>query len=157
MVVVAKENMDLMMDIIQRFQHRKVRVVPGGSTRHRSICSGVLALGEAEREEEGEQTLLADRPKVVIIHDAVRPFVEEDFLYKIAIAAKEQGVSMVKTLVNLDKNSFYTLHLLLFLNNIKVFISSFELCSLLYTGLFGQVRTINQAMSRNLISNYFAY
>ncbi|KAL7393077.1 hypothetical protein ABVT39_006255 [Epinephelus coioides] len=82
-VVVAKENMDLMTDIAQRFQHRKVRVVPGGSTRHRSICNGVLALGEGEEE----------RPKVVIIHDAVRPFVEEDFLYKISMAAKEQGAA----------------------------------------------------------------
>lgn len=91
-VVVAKENVDLMTDIIQRFQHRKVRVVPGGSTRHRSICNGVLALGEGEEEE---------RPKVVIIHDAVRPFVEEDFLYKIAMAAKEQGVSVIKAVSTL--------------------------------------------------------
>ncbi|XP_041798451.1 D-ribitol-5-phosphate cytidylyltransferase isoform X1 [Chelmon rostratus] len=90
-VVVAKENVDLMTDIIQRFQHRKVRVVPGGSTRHRSICNGVLALGEEEEEEEERPA--ADRPKVVIIHDAVRPFVEEDFLYKIAMAAKEQGAA----------------------------------------------------------------
>ncbi len=89
MVVVAKENMDLMTDIIQRFQHRKARVVPGGSTRHRSIRNGVLALGEGEEERPA-----ADRPKVVIIHDAVRPFVEEDILYKITMAAKEQGVSM---------------------------------------------------------------
>uniref|UniRef100_A0A3Q4HPE9 CDP-L-ribitol pyrophosphorylase A n=1 Tax=Neolamprologus brichardi TaxID=32507 RepID=A0A3Q4HPE9_NEOBR len=85
-VAVAKENMDLMTDIIQRFKHRKVRAVPGGSTRHRSICNGVLALGEEERPAVG-------RPKVVIIHDAVRPFVEEDFLCKIAMAAKEQGCS----------------------------------------------------------------
>ncbi|XP_072249764.1 D-ribitol-5-phosphate cytidylyltransferase [Leuresthes tenuis] len=84
-VVVAKENMDLMMDITQRFQHKRVRVVSGGSTRHRSICNGVLALGE--------ETPAAVRPKVVIIHDAVRPFVEEDFLHKIAMAAKEQGAA----------------------------------------------------------------
>uniref|UniRef100_A0A3B5A8F4 D-ribitol-5-phosphate cytidylyltransferase n=1 Tax=Stegastes partitus TaxID=144197 RepID=A0A3B5A8F4_9TELE len=90
-VVVAKENTDLMIDIIQRFQHGKVRVVAGGSTRHRSICNGVLALGE-EGEDEG-RSAAADRPKVVIIHDAVRPFVEEDFLYKIAMAAKEQGAA----------------------------------------------------------------
>ncbi|XP_020513503.2 D-ribitol-5-phosphate cytidylyltransferase isoform X1 [Labrus bergylta] len=88
-VVVAKEHMDLMTDIIQRFQHRKVRVVPGGSTRHRSIWNGVLALGG---EAEGEAAA-GDRPKVVIIHDAVRPFVEEDFLYKITMAAKEQGAA----------------------------------------------------------------
>ncbi|XP_035020511.2 D-ribitol-5-phosphate cytidylyltransferase isoform X2 [Hippoglossus stenolepis] len=91
-VVVAKENMELMTDIVQRFQHRKVRVVAGGSTRHRSICNGVLALGEEEEEEEGRPAS-ADRPKVVIIHDAVRPFVEEEFLYKIAVAAKEHGAA----------------------------------------------------------------
>lgn len=94
MVAVAKENMDLMMDVIQRFEHRKVLVVPGGSTRHRSICSGVLALGE-----EGSA---AGKPKVVIVHDAVRPFVEEDFLCKIAMAAKEQGVSMIR-IINIEK------------------------------------------------------
>lgn len=85
-VVVAKEYISLMMDIIQRFQHKKVRVVPGGTTRHRSICNGVMALGEEGRPA-------ADKPKVVIIHDAVRPFVDEDFLSKIAMAAKEQGAA----------------------------------------------------------------
>ncbi|XP_068426034.1 D-ribitol-5-phosphate cytidylyltransferase [Clinocottus analis] len=79
-VVVAKENMDLMTDIVQRFQHRKVRAVPGGSSRHRSIWNGVLALG-------------AGQGAVVIIHDAVRPFVDEDLLYKIATAAKEHGAA----------------------------------------------------------------
>lgn len=88
MVVVAKENTNLMADIVQRFQHRKVRVVPGGSTRHRSICHGVLALGD---ERDGGST--PERPKVVIVHDAVRPFVEEEFLYEIAVAAMEHGVS----------------------------------------------------------------
>ncbi|KAM7421522.1 hypothetical protein PAMA_015592 [Pampus argenteus] len=91
-VVVAKENTDLMTDIIQRFQHRKVRVVPGGSTRHRSIRNGVVALGSGHEEDE-EEGSTTERPKVVIIHDAVRPFVDEDFLYKIAIAAKEQGAA----------------------------------------------------------------
>ncbi|KAM4735473.1 D-ribitol-5-phosphate cytidylyltransferase [Anableps anableps] len=85
-VVVAKENIALMMGIVQRFQHKKVRVVPGGSTRHRSICNGVMALGEEGRP-------VADKPKVVIIHDAVRPFVDEDFLHKIVVAAKEQGAA----------------------------------------------------------------
>ncbi|XP_063734631.1 D-ribitol-5-phosphate cytidylyltransferase isoform X2 [Eleginops maclovinus] len=88
-VVVAKEYMDLMTDIVQQFQHTKVRVVPGGSTRHRSIYNGVLAL--SEEGEEGKPA--TDKAKVVIIHDAVRPFVEEDFLHKIAMAAKEQGAA----------------------------------------------------------------
>lgn len=84
-VVVAKENMELMVDISQRFRHTRVQVVAGGSTRHRSISNGVMSLAA----EEGE-----DGPKVVIVHDAVRPFVEEDFLCKIAVAAKEHGVSV---------------------------------------------------------------
>lgn len=90
-VAVAKENVDLMMDIVQRFRHRKVRVVPGGATRHRSIWNGVMALGEAE---DGKSPA-AEKPQVVIVHDAVRPFVEEDFLRQIAAAAKKHGVSVV--------------------------------------------------------------
>ncbi|KAJ7985397.1 hypothetical protein DPEC_G00351630 [Dallia pectoralis] len=86
-VVVAKESFGLMMDIINRFHHTKVLVVPGGSTRHRSIFNGVRALSQRE-----DGTVLV-KPKVVIIHDAVRPFVEEDFLLKIAVAAEEQGAA----------------------------------------------------------------
>uniref|UniRef100_A0A8C6U121 CDP-L-ribitol pyrophosphorylase A n=1 Tax=Neogobius melanostomus TaxID=47308 RepID=A0A8C6U121_9GOBI len=84
-VVVATESLALMRDIAQRYRHSKVRVVPGGSTRHRSIRRGVQALREPE-EQVGAGT-----PKVVIIHDAVRPFVDEDMLSKIAMAAKEHG------------------------------------------------------------------
>ncbi|CAL8339832.1 D-ribitol-5-phosphate cytidylyltransferase isoform X1 [Gadus morhua] len=83
-VVVAEESIALMTDIVQRFQHTKVRVVSGGATRHRSIFNGVQALDPGES---------AATPDVVIIHDAVRPFVEEDFLLEIAMAAKENGAS----------------------------------------------------------------
>ncbi|RVE63145.1 hypothetical protein OJAV_G00164780 [Oryzias javanicus] len=86
-VAVAKESTDLMADIIRRFRHQKVQVVSGGSTRHRSICNGVMALGE-----DGEG-MAPDGPGVVIIHDAVRPFVEEEFLQKIATAAREHGAA----------------------------------------------------------------
>ncbi|KAG9345228.1 hypothetical protein JZ751_009774 [Albula glossodonta] len=84
-VVVAKDNLDLMVTIVQQFGHKKVKVVLGGSTRHRSIFNGLKAF-----EATGEECA-PTKPKVVIIHDAVRPFVEEDFLVKIAVAAKEQG------------------------------------------------------------------
>ncbi|XP_077432611.1 D-ribitol-5-phosphate cytidylyltransferase isoform X2 [Vanacampus margaritifer] len=103
-VVVAEENMDLMTSIIRRFKHTKVRVVVGGSTRHRSICNGVMAVGEEDEEEELDN-------KVVIIHDAVRPFVEEDFLYQITMAAREHGVSgairpLVSTVIATTSESF---------------------------------------------------
>lgn len=85
-VVVAKESHELMLQIIHQFQHAKVKVVEGGTTRHRSIFNGLQAFSESA---EGP---VLPRPKVVIIHDAVRPFIEEDFLLKITLAAKEQGV-----------------------------------------------------------------
>lgn len=91
-VVVAKENIDLMVDIVRRFRHRRVQVVAGGSTRHRSISNGVLALVE-EKETEGQERPAGGRPEVIIVHDAVRPFVEEVFLRKIAMAAKEHGAA----------------------------------------------------------------
>ncbi|KAG7469633.1 hypothetical protein MATL_G00130960 [Megalops atlanticus] len=86
-VVVAKDNLDLMVNIVQQFGHKKVTVVLGGSTRHRSIFKGLQAF-----QGRGDESPLT-KPKVVIIHDAVRPFVEEDFLLKIAVAAREQGAS----------------------------------------------------------------
>lgn len=85
-VVVAKENHDLMLNIVQKFNHTKVKVVHGGTTRHRSIFNGLQAFSSTTDS-------LTPKPKVVIIHDAVRPFVEEDLLLKITLAAKEQGAS----------------------------------------------------------------
>lgn len=84
-VVVATENHDLMLNIVRKFNHTKVKVVHGGTTRHRSIFNGLQAFSNTTDS-------LTPKPKVVIIHDAVRPFVEEDLLLKITLAAKEQGV-----------------------------------------------------------------
>ncbi|XP_053699863.1 D-ribitol-5-phosphate cytidylyltransferase isoform X2 [Synchiropus splendidus] len=100
-VVVAKENMEPMTDIVQRFQHRKVRAVPGGSTRHRSIYEGLCSL-------DWEPT---ERPKVVIIHDAVRPFVEEELVRKIAVEADKHGAAgairpLVSTVIATTPDSF---------------------------------------------------
>ncbi|KAK3561092.1 hypothetical protein QTP86_028405 [Hemibagrus guttatus] len=86
-VVVAKESHDLMLSIVQQFHHTKVKVVDGGTTRHRSIFSGLQVLSESSEDP------VLPRTKVVIIHDAVRPFVDEEFLLKITLAAKEQGAS----------------------------------------------------------------
>lgn len=86
-VVVAKENHDLMLHIVRKFNHTKVKVVNGGTTRHRSIFNGLQVLSN------NTDDVLTTKPKVVIIHDAVRPFVEENLLLKITLAAKEEGAS----------------------------------------------------------------
>ncbi|TRY85682.1 hypothetical protein DNTS_013267 [Danionella cerebrum] len=103
-VVVPKENHDLMLDIVQKFNHTKVTVVNGGSTRHRSIFNGLQVFSNITDS-------LMPKPKVIIIHDAVRPFVEEDLLLKITLAAKEQGASgairpLVSTVIATTSENF---------------------------------------------------
>lgn len=103
--MVAKENHDLMLNIVKKFNHTKVKVVHGGTTRHRSIFNGLQAFSSTTDS-------LTPKPKVVIIHDAVRPFVEEDLLLKITLAAKEQGVRFLFLIQILFQNSAFVWHLI---------------------------------------------
>ncbi|DAA30764.1 TPA: notch1-induced protein-like isoform 2 [Bos taurus] len=86
-VAVTRENMETMKGIIQRYQHKRISLVEAGVTRHRSIFNGLKALAE------DQPNCRLSKPEVVIIHDAVRPFVEEDVLLKVVTAAQEHGCS----------------------------------------------------------------
>ncbi|XP_072865181.1 D-ribitol-5-phosphate cytidylyltransferase isoform X2 [Chlorocebus sabaeus] len=86
-VAVTGENMEVMKSIIQKYQHKRISLVEAGVTRHRSIFSGLKALAEDQLNSK------LSKPEVVIIHDAVRPFVEEDVLLKVVTAAKEHGAA----------------------------------------------------------------
>ncbi|XP_054017121.1 D-ribitol-5-phosphate cytidylyltransferase isoform X2 [Dryobates pubescens] len=77
-----------MKSIIEKYGHQRVTVVKGGITRHRSIFNGLKVFAESELPNH-----LLQKPEVVIIHDAVRPFVEEDILSKVVMAAKEYGAA----------------------------------------------------------------
>ncbi|KAF0883317.1 ISPD cytidylyltransferase, partial [Crocuta crocuta] len=86
-VAVTGENMEAMKSIIQKYQHQRISLVEAGVTRHRSIFNGLKALAEDQPDSQ------LSKPEVVIIHDAVRPFVEEDVLLKVVSAAKEHGAA----------------------------------------------------------------
>ncbi|XP_068829340.1 D-ribitol-5-phosphate cytidylyltransferase isoform X2 [Capricornis sumatraensis] len=86
-VAVTGENMETMKGIIQRYQHKRISLVEAGVTRHRSIFNGLKALAE------DQPNCRLSKPEVVIIHDAVRPFVEEDVLLNVVTAAQEHGAS----------------------------------------------------------------
>ncbi|KAM5302967.1 D-ribitol-5-phosphate cytidylyltransferase [Glossophaga mutica] len=86
-VAVTGENMEAMKGIIRRYQHKRISLVEAGVTRHRSIFNGLKALAQDQPDSK------LSKPEVVIIHDAVRPFVEEDVLFKVAAAAKEHGAA----------------------------------------------------------------
>ncbi|XP_028734248.1 D-ribitol-5-phosphate cytidylyltransferase isoform X2 [Peromyscus leucopus] len=86
-VAVTGENMEAMRNIIQRYGHKRISLAEAGATRHRSIFSGLKALAE------DQPACKLAKPEVVIIHDAVRPFVEEDVLLRVVTAAKEHGAA----------------------------------------------------------------
>ncbi|NWU95112.1 ISPD cytidylyltransferase, partial [Upupa epops] len=87
-VVVSPENITTMKSIIEKYGHKRVTTVKGGVTRHRSIFNGLKVFAENEFSKH-----LLQKPEVVIIHDAVRPFVEEDILSKVVMAAKKHGAA----------------------------------------------------------------
>ncbi|NXF38208.1 ISPD cytidylyltransferase, partial [Nyctibius bracteatus] len=87
-VVVSPENIETMKSVIEKYGHKRVMIVKGGVTRHRSIFNGLKVFAENEFSNH-----LLRKPEVVIIHDAVRPFVEEDILSKVVMAAKEHGAA----------------------------------------------------------------
>ncbi|XP_036616827.1 D-ribitol-5-phosphate cytidylyltransferase [Trichosurus vulpecula] len=79
--------METMTAIIRRYQHQRVTLVEAGATRHQSIFSGLKALAGDHPHSK------LPTPTVVIIHDAVRPFVEEDVLVRVVTAAKDHGAA----------------------------------------------------------------
>ncbi|CAH2282522.1 D-ribitol-5-phosphate cytidylyltransferase [Pelobates cultripes] len=87
-VVVASENLDLMKTIVNKYGHKRITVVVGGETRHRSIFNGLKVFLDGQSLGS-----VIQKPEVVIIHDAVRPFVEEDILLQVAISARQYGAA----------------------------------------------------------------
>ncbi|XP_070175424.1 uncharacterized protein [Littorina saxatilis] len=83
-ISTSKRHVEELRELVSRYGFDKVVVVEGGSTRHRSIHAGVKTL----------QQVCAD-VEVVVIHDAVRPFVAQHMLEKIVKAAHCHGAAGV--------------------------------------------------------------
>ncbi|XP_069815437.1 D-ribitol-5-phosphate cytidylyltransferase isoform X2 [Dendropsophus ebraccatus] len=77
-----------MKSIVHHYGHKRVTLVEGGETRHRSIFNGLKAFTEDHTLGPALQT-----PEVVIIHDAVRPFVDEETLLQVTSAARQYGAA----------------------------------------------------------------
>ncbi|WP_159545734.1 IspD/TarI family cytidylyltransferase [Streptococcus halichoeri] len=81
-VVCIKEWLDFMNDLVDKFNLKKVKqVVPGGETGQLSIFNGLEA---AEAIAKGEDD-------IVLIHDGVRPLINEDLLSANIQSVKETG------------------------------------------------------------------
>jgi len=82
LVVPAKQERRVLIDIVERYAVKKVqKVVAGGETRQQSVHNG---LKETDPDVE-----------IVVVHDAVRPFVTEDLIERSIEAARKGGGAIV--------------------------------------------------------------
>ncbi|MBW2147309.1 MAG: 2-C-methyl-D-erythritol 4-phosphate cytidylyltransferase [Deltaproteobacteria bacterium] len=79
-VVQADYVRHCLLHIVEAYGIQKaIRVVEGGKTRQESVLRGLEA---------------ADMCRMIIVHDAVRPFVTEDLIRKVLDAAANSGAAM---------------------------------------------------------------
>lgn len=101
-IACHKDWMDYMASLVNKYSLSKVKsIVPGGETGQLSIYNGLL---EAEKHKESEKD-------IVLIHDGVRPNIDEELISANISTVKEKGNSIscspaIETvlLVNEDKN-----------------------------------------------------
>ncbi len=82
LVVPHEERRRALTDVIERYGVKKVqKVIAGGDTRQQSVYNG---LKETDPDVE-----------IVVVHDAVRPFVTEDLIERSIEAARKGGGAIV--------------------------------------------------------------
>ena len=82
LVVPHEERRRALTDVIERYGVKKVqKVIAGGETRQQSVYNG---LKETDPDVE-----------IVVVHDAVRPFVTEDLIERSIEAARKGGGAIV--------------------------------------------------------------
>ncbi len=82
LVVPKEEQTRALAEVVEQYGLKKVRkVVPGGATRQESVHCGL------RETEEGVE--------IVVVHDAVRPFITEQLIEQSIEAARKQGGAIV--------------------------------------------------------------
>jgi 2-C-methyl-D-erythritol 4-phosphate cytidylyltransferase len=82
LVVPKQERARALTEVVERYGLKKVlKVVPGGATRQESVHHG---LNEVDEDVE-----------IVVVHDAVRPFVTEDLIERSIEAARKHVGAIV--------------------------------------------------------------
>lgn len=80
-VVCVKDYIEELKGLLRRFGITKVRkIVPGGETGHDSIYQGLLVMGEFAKNDD-----------IVLIHDGVRPLIDEELITLNIDAVKKYG------------------------------------------------------------------
>lgn len=90
-MAISDEWSDFVLNLIIQNTLSKVELVKGGETRHSSIKKCVDAIA-AESELGSTVDLKTEDSAIVIVHDAVRPFVDEETYHSVATAALNHQV-----------------------------------------------------------------
>ena len=86
-VVCIEDWIPYLKKLIEKYQIDKVKsVVPGGATGQESIYKGLVAIHE-----------YADDDSIVLVHDGVRPFVNESLISDCIKSVKEHGSAITVT------------------------------------------------------------
>lgn len=80
-VVCVKSHIKLMYSLINHYDLSKVKaVVPGGSTGQESIRNGLFEIAKYAKDDD-----------IVLIHDGVRPIIDEDLISRNITSVEEFG------------------------------------------------------------------
>lgn len=83
-VVCVKDYIEELKGLLRRFDITKVKsIVPGGATGHDSIYLGLLAMKDFAAEND-----------IVLIHDGVRPFINEELITRNIEAVEKYGCAI---------------------------------------------------------------
>ncbi len=103
--IVCIENwIPYLEKILEKYQITKVKkIVPGGKTGQESIYNGLKAIES-----------FAEKDSVVLIHDGVRPFINEDVITNCIETTKKYGnaitvVPAIETIVTLENEKIQTI------------------------------------------------
>ncbi|XP_046914492.2 D-ribitol-5-phosphate cytidylyltransferase [Dermatophagoides farinae] len=103
LVMTAQNSMPQMQEILlslAKQQQKRFNIVPGGSSRHRSIKFG-LDFIEAKRIQ----------PDFIIVHDGARPYLDEQVLHRLVSECYQHGVAgvfcpLTSTIIEPQKETF---------------------------------------------------
>ena len=80
-VVCVNSHIKLMKLLIQHYNLSKVSsVIPGGASGQESIRNGLLEIGKEAADDD-----------IVLIHDGVRPIIDEDLISKNILSVRQYG------------------------------------------------------------------
>lgn len=89
-IACVEEWIPYMQELVEKFRITKVRkIVPGGETGQMSIFNGLMAAKE----------IAGDEKSVVLIHDGVRPLINEKVISDNIASVKSNGSSITSAIV----------------------------------------------------------